>query len=63
MGHWEHLKKPFKPGTVIPSNRSKGEWHFTFVDAEGNEYHNRICDYPNAAIAKNAMREFVKKEN
>ena len=56
---FEHLAKPFTPGYVIESNRCLGHWHWTFYDATGNEYHNRLIDYDRAFDAKVAMRRFV----
>lgn len=56
---FDHLAKPFLPGTVIPSNRDPMGWHFTFSDATGNEYYYRVTDYQRQHDAKVAMRRFV----
>lgn len=56
---YDHLAKPFAPGHVIESNRAPGRWHWTFLDATGNEYHHRVTDYERAFDAKVAMRRFV----
>lgn len=56
---FEDLVKPFRPGTVIPSNRDPNGWHWTFHDATGNEYHYRVHDYERAFDAKVAMRRWV----
>lgn len=63
MDNWSHLPTPFRPGTVIPSNRDRLGWHFTFSDATGNSYHNRTIDYRSAAEAKSNMRSFVARYN
>ena len=56
---FDHLAKPFTPGSVIESNRCPGAWHWTFYDATGNEYHCRVVDHRRAFDAKVAMRRFV----
>lgn len=58
---FDHLPRPFCPGTVIPSNRDPQGWHWTFRDAMGEEYHYRVIDYRNPAAAKQAMREFCAR--
>ena len=57
-GGFEHLPKPFTPGSVIPSNRSPGEWHWTVRCALGEEYYWRVTDYALASDAKLAMRRW-----
>jgi hypothetical protein len=61
-GPWDHLKRPFRTGKVIPSNRHPTEFHFTFFDADGAEYHNRFSDLP-GDVAHRVMLEFVCKAN
>jgi len=56
---FNHLPKPFAPGSVIPSNSSDGGWHFTFRDATDQNHSWRLDDLPTAVIAKQKMREFV----
>ena len=61
-GPWDHLKRPFTPGVVIPSNRHPSEFHFTFFDADGAEYYNRFRDLPED-VARLRMLEFICKAN
>ena len=58
---FEDCVKPFRPGVVIPSNRDPNGWHWTFLDATGNEYYYRVNDYERAHDAKVAMRRFVAR--
>lgn len=58
---FEDLVKPYSPGHVIESNRCPGQWHWTFLDATGNEYYYRVNDYERAHDAKVAMRRFVAR--
>ena len=56
---FEDPAKPFRPGDVIPSNRDPGGWHWTFVDANGEEHCYRVHDYERVHDARVAMRRWV----
>ena len=57
---WDYLKKPFRPGMVIPYQTG---WAFTFFDATGQDYTNRNATYPSTFEAKQAMRSFYTMQN